>query len=137
MTEENKTEKNTLKKRKLSAAFIFVAFGLVMIAMSYKPSIETVYCNTETLTPKPEVIMLGASWCPYCYQARRYFVEHGVNYCEYDIEDGGKGEQLYSKMNNTEYGIILGIPILFIGEQQFSGYDEKKIEQALAKLKAL
>ena len=140
MSKEEPIDSDIPKKRKLNAGFIFILFGFIMIAISYKPSIETVYCNAETLTPKPDVIMLGSSWCPYCYKARQYFTNKKVSYCEYNIEDDGEGQRLYSELNkaqNLPPGMPLGIPIIFIGERWLSGYDEHAIEKALSTLKPL
>ena len=80
--------------------------------------------------------MLGASWCPYCYKARKYFVDNKVSYCEYDIEDDSKGEQMYARIN-TNPTMPLGIPILFIGSYTLSGFDEHSIKKLLSKDKTL
>ena len=84
--------------------------------------------------------MLGASWCPYCDKARKYFVANEINYCEYDIEDDAQGTRKYAQINSSSSNPgmqPLGIPILFIGDSLFSGFDEARIEQALAATEAL
>jgi glutaredoxin len=133
---ENNLEISDTKppKHRLNSLFIFGLIAVAIFAISYKPSIVTTYCNTETLSPKPEAIMLGASWCPYCYKARKYFVEHEISYCEYDIEDNDKGEQMYARINNNPT-MPLAIPVLFIGDYQFIGFDPRSIEKALSESK--
>ncbi|MCK4705514.1 MAG: hypothetical protein KAT90_08550 [Gammaproteobacteria bacterium] len=121
-------------KRRFNGLLIFGLFAVIIFTISYKPSIETVYCNTETLSTKPDVVMLGAIWCPYCYKARKYFVDNEVSYCEYDIEDNGKGEQMYADIN-TNPTTPLGIPVIFIGDYTFSGFDQRRVEKALSETK--
>lgn len=134
------TKPEPRRVRRLSGPIIFALFALVIFGIAYKPAVETVYCNAETLSAKPDVVMLGAVWCPYCYKARKYFVDNAVSYCEYDIEDNGAGAQMYSAINSRASmpGMQpLGIPILFIGDYQFSGFDERRIAKALATLRPL
>lgn len=128
------------RRRRANGLLMLSLFALIIFAIAYKPSVEAVYCNADTLSKKPDVIMLGASWCPYCYRARKYFVANKINYCEYDIEDDAQGTQRYAQINSGsgKPGMQpLGIPILFIGNYQFSGFDEARIEQALAAAKTL
>lgn len=135
MTEQSQIEETETpkKNRRPNGLLVFALILAAVFAISYRPSVEAVYCTTDALSTNPDVIMLGASWCPYCSQARRYFVNNNVNYCEYDIEDSGKGEQLYSRTKNQ--GMPQGIPILFIGKYRFSGFDERSVEKILSELK--
>lgn len=128
------------RRRRASGLLILSLFALIIFAIAYRPSVDAVYCNAETLSRKPDVIMLGASWCPYCYKARKYFVANEINYCEYDIEDDAQGTQRYARINSASNNPgmqPLGIPILFIGDYQFSGFDEARVQQALTAIKAL
>lgn len=128
------------RRRRANGLLVLSLFALIIFAIAYRPSVEAVYCNAESLSKKPDVIMLGASWCPYCYKARKYFVANEINYCEYDIEDDAQGTQRYARINSASSNPgmqPLGIPILFIGDYQFSGFDEARIKQALAAIKAL
>ena len=141
MTEHNQTEKPETKKtrRVPNELLIFVVLAGMILAISYKPSVKAIYCNTETLTPKPDIIMLSTTWCPYCDKARRYFINNEISYCEYDIKNNAKGKQMYDDVNSHENqtGMPLGVPILFIGKYQFSGFNEDSIKKILASNKAL
>ena len=132
-TAETETPKQA---RRGNGLLVFALFAAMVFAASYRPSVEAVYCDAKNLSNKPEVIMLGASWCPYCYKARKYFVDNKVSYCEYDIEDDSKGEQMYARIN-TNPTMPLGIPILFIGSYTLSGFDEHSIKKLLSKDKTL
>ena len=118
---------------------ILVVLAAIILIFSHKPSVKAVYCNDKTLSPKPDVIMLGASWCPYCYKARRYFVDNDISYCEYDIESSNEGKRMYDGINQhaNKIGAPIGIPVLFIGDSLLSGFEEKAIEKALTTLKTL
>ena len=125
------------EKSRSSGLLIFAALMAIMFAISYRPSVKTIYCNAETLSSKPDVIMLSTSWCPYCYEARKYFSHNEISYCEYNIEENNKGREMYDHANRyaSQTGMPLGTPILFIGDHQLSGFDEDRIEELLKKLK--
>ena len=69
--------------------------------------------------------MLGAWWCPYCYQARKYLQNNEISYCEYDMESTEIGRQLYQEQGGG------AIPKLLIGNYQISGFNQRQIERAL------
>lgn len=139
MTEQPQTETTepVKKNRHRSSLLFFALMAAAVFAFSYRPSIDAVYCKTDTAADNPDVIMLATAWCPYCYQARKYFVHNKISYCEYDIEDNGTGEQMYSQLNSqsNSTGMPLGIPVLYIGDYLFSGFEKSRIEHALTSLK--
>ena len=115
------------KKRRLSGVIVLLIVFAALVFINYRPSIDRVHCTDEILSTQPEVIMLGTWWCRYCYQARRYFTDHNINYCEYDIESSAEGERLYNKLNAR------AIPVLLVDEYVISGFDEARLEQLLDK----
>ncbi|HHJ34643.1 MAG TPA: hypothetical protein ENJ87_02655 [Gammaproteobacteria bacterium] len=107
--------------------FIFIAlliFGLIII--NRHGVVNTIDCTPEIIASKPDVIMLGAWWCSYCYKAKKYFQNNKIDYCEYDMENTTIGKKLYQ-----EHGAG-AVPIMLIGKYQLNGYDEQQIESALA-----
>jgi glutaredoxin len=124
------TENNDNRpKRKRGGLFVIAAFIIVLIIVSRREPVNTVVCDTDTIAGKPDVIMLGAWWCTYCYQAKRYFQQNDIHYCEYDMENTEEGRRLYQENGGG------AVPILLIGEYQLSGFSEQQIEAALALLK--
>jgi len=107
---------------------ILALLFLIIFATTYRPSIETIFCDETTLNPKPDVIMLGAWWCPYCSQARKYLQQNEISYCEYDMERSEEGKRLYNEVNGQ------AIPVLLIGDYQINGFNEYGIEKALERL---
>ena len=115
------------KKRKNMIIVILIFLGFIFF--SRHESIETIDCTPEIMATKPDVVMLGAWWCTYCYQAKVYFQKNKVHYCEYDMENTVEGKRLYEAYGGG------AVPILLIGKYQLSGYSEQQVEQALALLK--
>ena len=125
MTDEPTDNNEQKKPRRMNGFVLFALFFLVIFAVTYRPSIETIFCDETTLNPKPDVIMLGAWWCSYCSQARKYLQHNEISYCEYDMERSDEGKRLYKEVNGQ------AIPILMIGDYQINGFNERSIEKAL------
>ncbi len=115
--------------RNKKGLFVIFAFVLGMILLSRHDPVVTIDCTADIIASKPDVIMLGAWWCSYCYQTKRYFQQNNIHYCEYDMESTHKGKQLYQQSGSGP------IPVLLIGEYQLKGFNEQQIEAALATLK--
>ncbi len=126
---ENQAKNNSKRpKSKRGGLFIIVLFISGLIFFSQHESVNTIDCNADIIASKPDVIMLGAWWCTYCYQAKKYFQKNNIHYCEYDMENTVEGKRLYRENGGG------AVPILLIGEYQLSGFSEQQIEAALALL---
>lgn len=70
------------------------------------------------------VIMLAASWCGFCRQARKFFDAHDVQFTEIDVEktDHADIKRLYREN---------GVPVIFIGREQVKGFDEPQLRELL------
>lgn len=121
---------NERPKRKPGGLFIIAFFIVGLIFLSRHEAVNTIDCSADIIAKKPDVIMLGAWWCTYCYQAKKYFQRNKISYCEFDMENTVEGRRLYEKNGGG------AVPILFIGEYQLSGFSEQRIEAALARLKS-
>lgn len=120
---------NTAKPAgKRKGFFLLLAFIIVLAMLSRREPVDTIDCSPEIIAAGPAVIMLGAWWCSYCYQAKKYFQKNDISYCEYDVENTATGRQLYEKHGSG------AVPILLIGEYQLNGFSEQQIEQALSLL---
>ena len=102
----------------------------MFIIFSRREAVETIDCTPDIIASNPDVIMLGAWWCTYCYQTKRYFQHNNIHYCEYDMENTEIGKQLYEEHGGG------AVPILLIGEYKLSGFSEQQIEKALSLLKS-
>lgn len=125
-SEENlKDRKSPIRKK--GGFFIIILLFAGLIFFSRHEAIVTIDCTPEIIAKKPDVIMLGAWWCSYCYQAKAYFQHSNIHYCEYDMENTAIGKQLYQKHGG-------GLPVLLIGKYQLNGFSERQIESALSLL---
>lgn len=116
--------------KKSKAALVFIGFMVVFfILVSRHEAVNTIECTPEIIKKKPDVIMLGAWWCSYCYQAKRYFQNNSINYCEYDMENTEKGKQLYEENGGG------AVPLILIGNYRLQGFNPEMIEAALAETK--
>ena len=118
---------------------IFAVIILLMIVQIPYMSIDRTYCDGEVPVPgrqiiqagpsnikdAPDVLMLGAAWCPACKDATRFFVKNNINYCEYDMEKNAIGAKLFQEVNGR------GVPILFIGEHRIQGFNAATVNRAL------
>ncbi len=117
--------KSNRSKGLLIIALLFIG----MVFLTRREAVNTIDCTPDIIAGKPDVIMLGAWWCSYCFQAKRYFQKNNIHYCEYDMENTATGIRLYQEHGEGP------VPILLIGEYQLSGFDPKQVETALKLLK--
>ena len=127
MTNTTPLEKTSKKKR--SGVFVIAFFIVAIIVISRQEPVNTIDCTPDIIASKPNVIMLGACWCTYCYQAKKYFQKNNIHYCEYDMEHTEEGKRLYQAKGGG------AVPILLIGEYKLSGFSEQQVETALNLLK--
>jgi len=133
MTEQTKTQATAANNTKTPAGkrkglYLLVLFFLALFFLSRHEPVNTVDCTPEIIASKPDIIMLGAWWCTYCYQAKKYFQRNNIKYCEYDMENTATGKRLYQEHGSG------AVPILLIGQYQLNGFSEQQIELALTSL---
>ena len=126
------------RKHILGFAIITVIILLVLGQLKHL-GVEHTYCEGKVPIPgqqikqtkqvnmegTPDVVMLGASWCPSCITAIQFFAANDINYCEYDMETSAIGARLYKEVNGR------GVPILFIGRHRIHGFSEATVTRAL------
>lgn len=64
--------------------------------------------------------------CAECEKAKKYFKEQNIEYEEIDtFENREEAQKAFKKLGQKR------IPIIEIGDEIFSGFDKKKIEEIL------
>lgn len=118
--------KNRISKNLKPLGFLALfAIALFIAAPYFIDKFSTVRCTENVLKNKPDVVMLGTWWCPYCYKARQYFKSNNISYCEYDVEKSKVGKNIFMQINAQH------IPVLMIGDIIIQGFSEKSIKKAL------
>ncbi|HHO58886.1 MAG TPA: hypothetical protein ENJ64_01490 [Thiotrichales bacterium] len=120
------TEQTAKKTGRRKTPLILI--GLVLIAfilLNRQEPVKTVECNSEVLRQNPDVIMLGAWWCTYCYQAKKYFQKNNIHYCEYDMENTEAGKRLYEENGGG------AVPLMLIGKYRLHGFNPDVINEAI------
>ncbi len=122
------TPRKNNPSHKRGGLLVIVIFVAAIILLSRHEPVNTIDCTPNIVASKPEVIMLGAWWCTYCYQAKKYFQKNNISYCEYDMENTEEGKRLYQDNGSG------AVPILLIGEYQLNGFSRQQVDAALALL---
>jgi glutaredoxin len=123
------TEPGNKPARRLNGVYLLLIILAVLLLFNYRGPVDTIDCTPQVIATEPDVIMLGAWWCTYCYQAKRYFQKNQIDYCEYDMENHPTGIELYEKTGGG------AIPVMMIGEHVLKGFSEQQIEAALTLLR--
>lgn len=95
----------------IGAAIFALAFGAAIAA---ERTLAYVYNPTRNNPPR-HVIVLSASWCPYCMSLRHHLTELKVPYTDLDTEDTTEGRRAFAAIHGT------GIPITIVGDKVIRG----------------
>jgi len=95
----------------VGATFFALAFG---VAIAMERALAYVYNPTRN-NPPNHVIVLSASWCPYCMGLRHHLTELNVPYTDLDTEDTTEGRWAFAAIHGT------GIPVTIVGDQVIRG----------------
>lgn len=71
------------------------------------------------------VVMLSASWCTVCKEARGWLSNKGIHFIEYDIEQSEMGKTEFRRLNGH------GVPIILVGEKRLNGFSPEWIDAML------
>ncbi|MCF7834385.1 MAG: glutaredoxin family protein [Candidatus Pacebacteria bacterium] len=72
------------------------------------------------------VIIYSTPTCHFCHMAKDFFKEKNVSYTEYDVaSDLEKRKEMVEKTGQ------MGVPVIFIGDEQIVGFDKSKISSLL------
>lgn len=125
----NTSDENKKPQRRHSGLIIIAIVFTGIIFLSRQEAVKTIDCDANIIARNPDVVMLGAWWCSYCNQAKRYFQKNNIDYCEYDMESTSEGRRLYQEHGGG------AVPIILIGEYQLRGFNKQQVEAALETLK--
>ncbi len=73
-----------------------------------------------------KVIVYSTQSCPYCYMAKDFLKEKGIEFVDVDV-----GSNRERAMEMIEKSGQMGVPVLDIGGEIIIGFNKPKIEEAL------
>lgn len=74
-----------------------------------------------------EVKIYTTPTCPWCRKAKEYLAEKGVQFTDFNVaEDRNKLQEMVHLTSQR------GVPVIVIDSQMIVGFDQAKIDQALA-----
>ncbi len=65
--------------------------------------------------------------CPYCHKAKDYLKEKGVEFEDINVAEDTDKQQEMIKLSGQ-----MGVPVIAIGEEVIVGFDQAKMDEALA-----
>ena len=72
-------------------------------------------------------IVYSTPTCPYCIKVKGYFKEKGIEYEDFDVSaDEAKQKEMIEKSGG------MAVPVIDIGGTIIIGFDQAKIDEALA-----
>jgi len=71
------------------------------------------------------VVMYATEWCGYCKQARKYFMENGIDYVEFDIEKDRSAKRDFDALLGS------GTPLLYNGYARMVGFNKRQVDSQL------
>ncbi len=74
---------------------------------------------------QPEVLLYATDWCGYCKMSREFFAANGIHYIEHDIEKSSTALSEHRKLGGN------GVPLIKVGDEVISGYNEAALRQLL------
>jgi glutaredoxin 3 len=80
----------------------------------------------------PKIVLYSTSWCPHCKAAKEYFTRNNIPFINRDVEIDSDAMDLVTGKYKSQ-----GVPIVVLGDDAvvLKGFDEKRFEKAVEKLK--
>ncbi len=69
------------------------------------------------------VVMYSAAWCGVCKKARRYFVDSGIPFSEFDVETSQQGREDFERLGGR------GVPIILVDDTRMNGFNAARFAQ--------
>ncbi|MEW6079728.1 MAG: glutaredoxin domain-containing protein [Thermodesulfobacteriota bacterium] len=82
--------------------------------------------NYETdETASNEVVLYTARGCRYCDLAKDFLIKHDVAFIEYNINESEENLKKFNDLRGR------GVPLIFVGKNRISGWDQEVMENVL------
>lgn len=75
------------------------------------------------------IIIYSTTWCGFCHMAKQYFDSKHLTYTDKDVE---QDRDAYDELLTKVKGNYMGVPVIDIDGTIILGFDQPKIDAALA-----
>jgi glutaredoxin-like YruB-family protein len=75
-----------------------------------------------------KVVIYSTPDCPICKRAKAYLTKKGIGYKDIDVS--ANEETAHEMIHRSGQ---MGTPVIFVGEQMMVGFNQKKMDEMLAK----
>lgn len=73
-----------------------------------------------------QVVIYSTPTCHFCQLTKDFLKENNVEYTDYNVaEDMDKRQEMIEKSGQ------MGVPVVFVGDEMFIGFDKDKLSTAL------
>lgn len=119
----------TSPRRERRRGWLFVAAilgGWLLLLRVLNPDPGApIRCGSDLVPDADTVVMLSASWCGYCRQARAWLKAEGIRHCEYDVETTAEGAERFAALP------LKVVPAIRIRNDVLIGFNRTEIAQTL------
>ena len=74
-----------------------------------------------------KVVIYTTLHCPHCLHAKKWFKKNNITFLDFNVGKPGKIQKQFFLMGGRT------VPLIVIGNQQFSGFNPRLIKAALSK----
>ncbi|MEX0652444.1 MAG: glutaredoxin domain-containing protein [Candidatus Paceibacterota bacterium] len=73
-----------------------------------------------------EIVIYSTPTCHFCQLAKEFLKENNVAFTDYNV-----GEDMEKRQEMVEKSGQMGVPVIFVGEEMFVGFDKDKLSTAI------
>ena len=75
----------------------------------------------------PRITLYTTRSCPNCRKAKHYLQQRGLRFQELDVKHSPRAQKEFARLGGR------GVPLIMVGDQQFSGFNPQQLKTALAR----
>lgn len=87
--------------------------------------IRTYAGSADQQQSSKNIVMLSASWCGVCKQARAWMTANAIPFTEHDVEKSETGKTEFRRLGGT------GVPIILVGDSRMNGFSAERLKSML------
>ena len=81
------------------------------------------------MAASPRITLYSSPRCAHCRQARQYLERSGLRFQEFDVQGNPRAQKAFAKLGAR------GVPVILVGDTRIDGFDKRRLDQALRRVK--